>query len=62
MTVQTFNEFSARTTIASSSGRVVSFIDVPGHIRFLRNMLAGVGSIDGTILVIDGKEGWMPQT
>jgi len=44
------------------SGRVASFIDVPGHIRFLRNMLAGVGSIDGTMLVVDGKEGWMPQT
>jgi len=44
------------------SGRVVSFIDVPGHIRFLRNMLAGVGSTDGSVLVIDAKEGWMPQT
>lgn len=40
----------------------VSFIDVPGHIRFLRNMLAGVGAIDACLLVIDAREGWMPQT
>ena len=44
------------------SGAVASFIDVPGHIRFLRNMLAGVGAIDGCIFVVDAKEGWMPQT
>lgn len=44
------------------SGENVSFIDVPGHIRFLRNMLAGVGAVDGCILVVDAKEGWMPQT
>ena len=45
-----------------ASGKTASFIDVPGHIRFLRNMLAGVGAIDGCILVVDAKEGWMPQT
>ena len=44
------------------SGAVASFIDVPGHIRFLRNMLAGVGVIDACVLVVDAKEGWMPQT
>ncbi|MGA0765468.1 MAG: selenocysteine-specific translation elongation factor [Ilumatobacteraceae bacterium] len=44
------------------SGETASFIDVPGHIRFLRNMLAGVGAIDGCMLVVDAKEGWMPQT
>jgi selenocysteine-specific elongation factor len=44
------------------SGETASFIDVPGHIRFLRNMLAGVGAIGGCILVVDAKEGWMPQT
>ena len=44
------------------SGAVASLIDVPGHIRFLRNMLAGVGAIDGCVLVVDAKEGWMPQT
>ena len=44
------------------SGAVASFIDMPGHIRFLRNMLAGVGAIDACVLVVDAKEGWMPQT
>lgn len=50
----------AHTVLAS--GAVASFIDVPGHIRFLRNMLAGVGAIDACVLVVDAKEGWMPQT
>jgi len=45
-----------------SNGEVLSFIDVPGHVRFLRNMLAGVGGIDMCLLVVDAREGWMPQT
>lgn len=45
-----------------SSGQEISFIDVPGHIRFLSNMLAGVGGIHGCLLVVDVREGWMPQT
>jgi selenocysteine-specific elongation factor len=40
----------------------VAFIDVPGHTRFISNMLAGVGGIHGCILTIDVREGWMPQT
>jgi selenocysteine-specific elongation factor len=48
--------------LALPSGRVASFIDVPGHVRFLRNMLAGVGAIDACLLVVDVNEGWMPQT
>ena len=40
----------------------LSFVDVPGHVRFLRNMLSGVGGIDGCLLVVDAREGWMPQT
>lgn len=44
------------------SGEVVSFVDVPGHIRFLRNMLAGVGGVDACLLVVAANEGWMPQT
>ncbi|MEK7411546.1 MAG: SelB C-terminal domain-containing protein, partial [Actinomycetota bacterium] len=44
------------------SGGVVSFIDVPGHIRFLRNMLAGVGGVDACLLVVAANEGWKPQT
>lgn len=50
----------AFTTLAS--GEVVSFVDVPGHTRFLRNMLAGVGGVDTCLLVVAANEGWMPQT
>ncbi len=41
---------------------VVGFIDVPGHGKFLKNMLAGVGGIDMALLVVAGDEGPMPQT
>lgn len=44
------------------SGRSVSIIDVPGHERFVRNMLAGVGGIDLAMLVIAADDGPMPQT
>lgn len=44
------------------SGDVISFIDVPGHVRFLRNMLAGVGGVDACLLVVAANEGWKPQT
>ena len=44
------------------SGRQISFIDVPGHIRFLKNMLAGVGSVDACIFVVAAPEGWKPQS
>lgn len=44
------------------SGREVSVVDVPGHERFVSNMLAGVGGIDAVLLVIAADEGVMPQT
>jgi selenocysteine-specific elongation factor len=44
------------------SGREVSLIDVPGHERFIKNMLAGVGGIDAVLLVIAADESVMPQT
>jgi selenocysteine-specific elongation factor len=44
------------------SGEVVGFVDVPGHIRFIKNMLAGVGAVDIALLVVAANEGWMPQT
>ncbi len=40
----------------------LGFVDVPGHERFVRNMLAGVGGIDLVLLVIAADEGIMPQT
>ena len=44
------------------SGREMGIVDVPGHERFVRNMLAGVGGIDLALLVIAANEGIMPQT
>jgi len=44
------------------SGRRAGIVDVPGHERFIKNMLAGVGGIDLVLLVIAGDEGVMPQT
>ena len=44
------------------SGREVSIVDVPGHERFIKNMLAGVGGIDVALLVVAADEGVMPQT
>ncbi|MHB1487934.1 MAG: selenocysteine-specific translation elongation factor [Acidimicrobiales bacterium] len=44
------------------SGREVSFIDVPGHARFIANMLAGVGAVDACLFVVAATEGWKPQS
>ena len=44
------------------SGRSISFVDVPGHERFIRNMLAGVGAVDAAIFVVAATEGWKPQS
>ena len=43
-------------------GGLVGIVDVPGHERFVRNMVAGVGGIDAVLLVIAADEGVMPQT
>mgnify|MGYP001192426137 FL=1 len=45
-----------------SDNGLVSFIDVPGHERFLKNMLAGVGAVDACLFVVDSSEGWKPQS
>ncbi|MBV9085716.1 MAG: 50S ribosome-binding GTPase, partial [Acidobacteriaceae bacterium] len=44
------------------SGRRISFIDVPGHERFVKNMLAGVGGIQAVLLVVAADESVKPQT
>ena len=44
------------------SGIEVGFVDVPGHVRFLKNMLAGVGAVDVVVFVVSAREGWMPQS
>lgn len=50
----------AHTTLPSGVG--ISFVDVPGHIRFLRNMLAGVGAVDACLFVVAATEGWKEQS
>ncbi len=50
----------ASTTL--ESGREVGFVDVPGHGRFLKNMLAGVSEVDACLFVVAATEGWMAQS
>ena len=50
----------AHTTLPGGEG--LSFVDVPGHVRFLRNMLAGVGGVDTCMFVVAATEGWKPQS
>nr|MDQ3877375.1 GTP-binding protein [Actinomycetota bacterium] len=44
------------------SGLEVGIIDVPGHERFIRNMLAGAGGISVCLFVVAANEGWKPQS
>ncbi|HUR17516.1 MAG TPA: selenocysteine-specific translation elongation factor [Acidimicrobiales bacterium] len=43
-------------------GRELAFVDVPGHVRFIKNMLAGVGAVDASLFVVAATEGWKPQS
>jgi len=43
-------------------GGEVGLVDVPGHERFVRNMVAGAGGINAAMLVVAADDGWMPQT
>lgn len=43
-------------------GTEISFVDVPGHERYAKNMLAGIEAIDVALLVVAADEGWMPQS
>jgi len=44
------------------SGAEIGFVDVPGHVRFIKNMLAGVGGVDACMFVVAATEGWKPQS
>lgn len=48
--------------IDTPTGQRLGFVDVPGHIKFINNMLAGVGAVDFALLVIAADDGPMPQT
>lgn len=47
---------------ATPGGPPIGFVDVPGHERFIRNMLAGVGAVDAVLLIVAADDGPMPQT
>ncbi|MDA1100990.1 MAG: selenocysteine-specific translation elongation factor [Proteobacteria bacterium] len=55
-------EAGAEAGPKSGAGIVMGFVDVPGHERFVKNMLAGVASIDFALLVVAADDGVMPQT
>ncbi|MGN9918921.1 selenocysteine-specific translation elongation factor [Micromonospora palomenae] len=44
------------------AGGTIAFVDVPGHERFVPNMLAGVGPVPAALVVVAADEGWMPQS
>lgn len=43
-------------------GQEVGIVDVPGHERFIKNMLAGVGAVNATLFIVAANEGWKPQS
>src|SRR5437667_8975168 len=53
---------SAARTSDQPSTFSVGIVDVPGHEDFVRNMIAGIGSIDVALLAVAADDGWMPQT
>lgn len=44
------------------SGKQVGIVDVPGHEKFIKNMLAGVGAVDLNLFIVAANEGWKPQS
>ncbi len=55
----------AHLELPSTEGKspvILGIVDVPGHEDFVKNMVAGVGSIDLSLLVVAADDGWMPQT
>src|SRR5699024_5490906 len=44
------------------AGADYAFVDVPGHQRFVANMLAGAGPVPAALFVVAADEGWMPQS
>jgi selenocysteine-specific elongation factor len=53
---------SSESLDAGTESVSASVVDVPGHEDFVRNMIAGLGSIDMALLVVAADDGWMPQT
>src|SRR5215212_6569111 len=57
-----FAHLDLPSPLPSSSSFRLGIVDVPGHEDFVKNMVAGVGSIDLAVLVVAADDGWMPQT
>ncbi len=57
-----FAHLELRDPDDAASPVVLGIVDVPGHEDFVKNMVAGVGSIDLALLVVAADDGWMPQT
>src|SRR5207244_10082506 len=56
-------QLSAISTLSSQLSTLsIGIVDVPGHEDFVRNMIAGVGSIDLALFVVAADDGWMRQT
>ena len=45
-----------------ADGRALAFVDVPGHERFVPNMLAGIGPVPAVLFVVAADEGWQQQS
>src|SRR5580658_921677 len=57
-----FAHLELRDPAGGGAPIVLGIVDVPGHEDFVKNMVAGVGSIDLAMLVVAADDGWMPQT
>src|SRR5215468_261221 len=55
--------FAALNVITPNGDKIqAGIVDVPGHEDFVRNMIAGVGSVDLALFVVAADDGWMPQS
>ena len=57
-----FAHLEIPASVPGSSSYLLGIVDVPGHEDFVKNMVAGVGSIDLALFVVAADDGWMPQT
>ena len=57
-----FANLELPATSPATSSFLLGIVDVPGHEDFVKNMVAGVGSIDLALLAVAADDGWMPQT
>jgi selenocysteine-specific elongation factor len=57
-----FAHLELLTAVPGASSFLLGIVDVPGHEDFVKNMVAGVGSIDLALFIVAADDGWMPQT